>query len=507
MSGQRRFWGLREMARMSGAANVRSSCTMAGLSVLVLMLAGSSVAQYRPPAVRTAAPVSESRPAGVANNSCHGAVDPRAALNVDQCGAYGDNNIHDDTAAFNAALAASKHIVCTANKTYGVRGIISVASSNTTLDLKGCILKLAETPSTNHFLSITVNYTTVNDLHLTGIGNGIGISGGATTTSINRFHCDSALVAAGLSECIYLGAANGVFVDQFRMTSTGYGVLQQSGTTVNNVKISRVTADDMFADFFEQNGTPSGPMSDVTLDRIAFNGCHGFPKPATECRFVGTTSVQGLTISNSQARNGAGDACLHFEGTSAHIQMSNTVLIDCQVGGGNNGYIYFLTSSADFRSTHNTFVKTAKLQGAIFAFTTLSGSYSNPIISIDDTFIDENATHSFGGFDLGFHNGPVTITNPTAKDIGTFISLVSTTGVSWSGGRIINATNGILAANIGQPSGSGGTNISVRGAHIDCLTWCLRSSTNTNGTGPPTNWTLTGNVYTGGGRVLLDGLK
>jgi hypothetical protein len=252
-----------------------------------------------------------------------------------------------------------------------------------------------EAPSTNHFLSITVNNTTVNDLHLTGYGNGIFISGGATNTTINRYHCDAALIPSALSECIFLGAANGVFVDQFRMTGTGYGVLQQSGQTVNTVRISRATADDMFGDFFEQNGTATGPMSDVTLDRIAFNGCHGFPKPATECRFVGTTSVQGLTISNSQARNVAGDACLHFEGPSTHIQMSNTVLTDCQVSGGNDGYIYFLTSSADFRSTHNTFVKTAKLAGGVFAFSTSSGAYSNPITSIDDTFIEDKCGAQF----------------------------------------------------------------------------------------------------------------
>jgi hypothetical protein len=79
--------------------------------------------------------------------------------------------------------------------------------------------------------------------------------------------------------------------------------------------------------------------------------------------------------------------------------------------------------------------------------------------------------------------------------------------VSWSGGRITNATNGILAENGTQASGSGGTNISVRGAHIDCLKWCMRSGPNTNGTGPPKNWSLTGNVYTGGGRVLLDDLQ
>jgi hypothetical protein len=111
---------------------------------------------------------------------------------VDQCGAYGDNNAHDDTAAFNAALAASTHVVCSPNKTYGLRGIIKVANPNTTLDLAGCILKLAEAPNTNHFLSITVNNTTVNDLHLTGLGDGIIITGSACNASINRYNCDSA---------------------------------------------------------------------------------------------------------------------------------------------------------------------------------------------------------------------------------------------------------------------------------------------------------------------------
>jgi hypothetical protein len=252
------------------------------------------------------------------------------------------------------------------------------------------------------------------------------------------------------------------------------------------------------------NGTDSGPMYDVRLDRITHNGCNGFPAPATECRFVGTTSVQGLIISNSYARNITGDACLHFEGSSAHIQMFNTELVDCQVSGGNDGYIYFTTSTADFQSTHNTFRKTAKLPGVIYAFSTSSGSYSNPISSTDDSFIDENATHNLGGFNLAFHNGTVAITNPTAKDIRTFISILSTNGVSWTGGNIVNATNGIVAENVGQASGSGGANISVKGAHINCITWCARSSANTNGTGAPMNWSLTGNVYTGSGRVLLD---
>ena len=53
-------------------------------------------------------------------------------------------------------------------------------------------------------------------------------------------------------------------------------------------------------------------------------------------------------------------------------------------------------------------------------------------------------------------------------------------------------------------AGGGGANISVKDAHIDCMTWCIRSGPNTNGTLPPTNWSLTGNVYTGGGRVLLE---
>src|SRR3954469_1887909 len=223
---------------MHDAANVRASWTRLISALLMLVFVQDySFAKSNSSAIRAEL----FRPAGGPSNSC-AAADPRAPLNVDRCGAYGDDNMHDDTAAFNAALAASTHIVCTANKTYGIRGIINVANPNTTLDLAGCILKLAEKPATNHFLNIAVNNTTVNDLHLTGIGDGISITGGATNTTINRYNCDAALVPTGLSECIYLGAANGVFVDQFRMTSTGYGVLQQSGRTVNKVKISRAVA-------------------------------------------------------------------------------------------------------------------------------------------------------------------------------------------------------------------------------------------------------------------------
>src|SRR6266446_4690630 len=98
---------------MGETQKVRWFCTTLVCSLLVLLFAqSSSLGQYGPSTARAAAPVAKSRAAGRPNDSCS-SLDPRAPLNVDQCGAYGDNT-HDDTLAINRALAASKHVVCTA---------------------------------------------------------------------------------------------------------------------------------------------------------------------------------------------------------------------------------------------------------------------------------------------------------------------------------------------------------------------------------------------------------
>jgi hypothetical protein len=433
---------------------------------------------------------------------------PDVATTVDHFGAIGDNQ-HDDTTAFNAALSASRHIVCTHNKTYLLNGIVHASSPNSVIDLSGCKIRIVEKPSTNQFLDIEASSVTVRGLYLIGVGDGIQIGAIKPVSNIQilNFTCDSSAIPSGLSQCIYWGEVTKLTVDHPTFISSGYGMLQIPSKPSRGLTVTHATATDMYGDAIEQNGQANGVANDVLIDDFTFNGSHDFPKPATEERFAGFTSVNGLTIINSHVKNANGDACLHFEGTSAHIILSDTVLTDCQVSGGNDGYIYFLTSTADFRSVRNTFIKTSKLGGGIYAFSTQSGNYANPITSTNDSFIDESGSHGLGGFNLAFHTGMVTIDNPTAKNVGTFVSLISTTGISWSGGNVTNATNGILAENGARPSGGGGTDISVKGAHINCIIWCVRSSTNTNGTGAPTHWILLGNVYTGTGRVLLDNRK
>src|SRR6266550_50501 len=114
---------------MGGTDGVGSSCTTLVFCFLVLLFAqNDGLGQYGPPTARAAAPIAKFQ-AGSSGDSCSTAVrDPTAGLNVDQCGAYGDNGTHDDTLAINRALAASKHVVCTPGKTYVVKGML-VASA------------------------------------------------------------------------------------------------------------------------------------------------------------------------------------------------------------------------------------------------------------------------------------------------------------------------------------------------------------------------------------------
>jgi hypothetical protein len=111
----------------------------------------------------------------------------------------------------------------------------------------------------------------------------------------------------------------------------------------------------------------------------------GFPKPATEYRFVGTTSVRALPFQTARrAISPAMPACISK--AQRAIQMSNTVLIDCRVSGGNNGYI-ICDEQRRCRSTH--YIRQDGKVDQILP-STLSG-FSTPS-SIDDIFIDENAT-------------------------------------------------------------------------------------------------------------------
>ena len=423
---------------------------------------------------------------------------PDAAVNVEHFGAIGDNQ-HDNTAAFNAALSGSRHIVCTRNKTYLLKGIVRAALPNTTMDFSGCKIHIAENPTTIQFMDIEADNVTVNGLYLIGVGNGIQIGASKPVSNIQilNFTCDSSATPSGLSQCIFWGEVTNLIVDHPNFIGTGYGMLQMPSKPSHGLKVTHGTATDMYGDAIEQNGQANGVATDILIDDFTFNGSHGFPSPATEERFAGFTSVDGLTITNSHVKQANGDACLHFEGSSKHIALSNNSWADCQVSGGNSGYIYVLTGSADIKENGDTFTFTGAVPGAVFAYDTSSNSYGNAITAQNLKIVDSSGQHRFGGFNLLFHFGPVVIQNVQASGLSDFVRMVSTVDVTVANSQVADTMNGIYSEAPTKDSGCGGENITLTANRMRCLQWCIFTGTNRNGTGAPKNWKFSGNSFQG----------
>lgn len=438
-------------------------------------------------------------------------------LNVDQCGATGTGTT-DDTAAINRAFAASTHAVCSSGKTYEVMGLL-LPIANATVDFASCTIAVNETGSAaNAFMNIAVSGVTVENLHAIrtsgggGSGGGAGIQVGTTATANNtqiiNFFCDSSALATELAECIRIGSGTNLLIDRFQAKSTGYGIIQLSNGFFSTVKVTNAIATDMYSDFFEQNAGAGGRMNDVLLDNITFNGSHDWPTGETEERFAGFTSVFDLTISNSHVKNAAGDACVHLEGTSTHIKIIGSTFWDCQVSGGNDGFIYVLTSTANINLTGNWFiVDNAYTCSGCYALGDGTGAYSNSITAAGNTIVDLNGAHQIGGFDLSGYTGNADIVGNTMQGGATFVVLFSSgttsTNINISSNNVASSTNGVYSANAFTSGGSGGTNIDVRDNTFSVSGYSVVSGTNTNSTLPPVNWTVTGNKSLGAGLGTL----
>jgi len=453
-----------------------------------------------------------------ADNGCNIFVDSsghryyrvETSLKPDQCGAYGDNT-HDDAAAFTAAFAHSQRVVCSSGKTYSIQTQITLATDNTTWDCAGARVALKEAPSTTQFMDVEKNNFTAKNILLValspgGAGNGFQVGATSSVTNIRFINvtADSTGIPSGLSQIFYLGAATHVWIDRCNFISSGYGVLQISGKATNDVKITNCSASDMYTDAVNQNGA-SVTSTQWLIDNFIFTGSHGFPTPAVEQRFVSFTSCVSCSVINSNAKNANGDSCIHIEGTSDKFTLANNTLQDCDVAGGNNGFVYLLTN-VNLTSTNDTFIKTSALGAGIYAVDTSSGAYTGTLNFNGDNFIETDTSNNWGGFLLNFHSGQINITGGTASDVGDYVHAVTTNNLKISGVTVVG--QGTAGANnfvyyVTGTTGGGGINVHIVGNDVSAITRAIFSSQNSNGTSPPTNWSVTNNYFRGNGTVLV----
>jgi hypothetical protein len=376
--------------------------------------------------------------------------------------------------------------------------------ANTAFDCSGAKIALSFSPSSTQFMDIEVSNVTISNIYLIpgSAGNGSGFQVGATATSNNisfsNVIADSSPTPQGLSQIFYLGAGSGIWIDKCNFISTGYGVLQISNKATNNVHITNCLAQDMFAYAVNQNGGSAASIN-WFIDNFTYLGGHNFPTPETEQGFVAFTNIDGATISNSYAAKAAGDACVHIEGnTTTDIVLTGNQFYDCNGGSGNDGYVYLLCKACSITSSGNAFVSREQSATATFGFSTESGSCSScTISSIGDTFTDKGSAHTIGGYDLASCNScTINISGATGENVSYLVFGVTTNQLSVTGSTS-NGLNGIYYGTGATSGGGGGVGVTIVGNHINCTVWCIFSTTNTNGTSPPTNWNVSDN-YIGG---------
>src|SRR6185437_15243959 len=435
-------------------------------------------------------------------------MDVSRALNVNQCGAYGDNT-HDDGAAFGYAFAASHNINCSNGDTYLIETQITGILANTVWDCSGATIDLETSGANTPFIDIEVNNFTAQNVRVIPQGaltGGGGFTFGASQTISNlkfiNITMDASSHAGNIVNDFYMGAASNVEIRGCTLISTGYGLLQIGSKTSNDIKVSGCIASDMFADFVNQNGTPS-VSSRWIVSGNTFTGSHGYPTPATERRFAGFTSIVGLTVANNIIKNAAVDSCIHVEGNSDNIVLTGNIFTDCEVSGGNDGYVFMLNSPGTWVSAGNIFNYTGA-GGGSFAYSTVSGLCTDcNLSSSGDTFYDTSGTASFGAFDVGNDSGgQITITGALELNGAYLVSAFSTNLLSVSNSNVLG-TNGIVYQNYLGNTGNGGTHVSIVGNNISCTVWCILSEPNTASSGAPTDWSVTSNHFRG---TTVDGV-
>ena len=337
------------------------------------------------------------------------------------------------------------------------------------------------------------NNLTIRDLQIDGTGTdgGIAINAGSKNCDVLNVYFNKG------NQRVWLFACSHVTVQNCTFNNTGYGVIQQYGYASSYVLINGNIAQEMASDFVEANSAAaSGSTSEFwTISNNVYTGSSGFPLLATECRFVGITSVRGVIINGNTVRNVAGDSAIHLEDTLGETIISNNVFDNCLVSSGNEGYIYLLNSAENVIIQGNVFLRTDVSLGHAFVLGTQSNVYTNDILFIGNRIVGNGSAGNFSGISYSNQSGGLTCTGNIFRGL---VDAILTSSAS----KAIITSNSFFSCNAGirkqtAPSDSGGADWLIAN-NVFIGTVGIRdiyTSTNTNGTNPPSRWTLNCNVF------------
>jgi hypothetical protein len=414
-------------------------------------------------------------------------------ISVKDFGATGDG-VTDDSGALQAAITAAGAQNATLyipDGTYYYTSLLVISSPMTiTGDGYGSQLK-PNTPSGNN-IRINASNVLIEKIRMEGTSPGgfaVGYSGVVTNVTFqNCFFKD-------VGQCVWIWTARDVTVQNCVFDTTGYGVIQQYGYVSSFVLVDNCIARNMKADFVEANCGSPAPSESWTITNNIYEGAQNFPSSATEQRFVGITSVKNVIISGNNVQKANGDAPIHLEDSLGETIISNNIIDNCLNTGGNFGYIYLLNNAENVLIEGNMFFRTNASLPAAYAIDVSSASYSNSIQFIGNRVVGGGASGNFSFMNAGFHNGITSISNNMFVSLNEVISINNTQNLLFSGNYINLCNNGLLFA--ASPTGGDLQNFTVVGnTFLNTVgTNDIRATTNTNGTLPPSNWMVNGNVF------------
>jgi hypothetical protein len=410
----------------------------------------------------------------------------RETVSVKDFGAVGDGVTNDRT-AIQAALNTGKSVFFPSG-TYLFNTSVNFTADNQCIFGFGNDSVLKSGAGSVYIDSNGFNNLSIRDLKIDaslGTNGGIRVISGSKNFDVLNVYFYKGAQRVWLWTCEYITVQNCTFEENL------YGVISQFGFVSSYVLVDGNIAFNMTGDFVEANQGAGGPSKFWTISNNIFNGSTGFPTPATEERFVGITSVDGVVITGNTVRNSSGDSAVHLEDSLGDTVISNNIFQDCVPSGGNPGYIYLLNSAEDTVISNNIFLHGLDTVTAS-AVSTNSGAYVLNFIFTGNLIKGTGVVRNFSGCDTGGFNGRSVISNNIFENVKRAADCTNSNNVFFTSNTIKDADNGI-ARNV-SASQSGGANWTVTNntfSGIDSAD--ITTSTNTNGTQPPTGWVVTGN--------------
>lgn len=393
--------------------------------------------------------------------------------------------VADSKPAIQAALNTGKSVLIP-NGTFLVLTTLAFTAAGQKLyGLGNASVLLDDTGAQNFINSNGHDNLTVSDLKVDAtLGSAAGIAIGSGS---RNFTVDNVYFYQG-GQRVWLFACDTVKVTNCTFEETGYGVIQQTGFSSSDVLVANNTAINVGSDFVEAN-CASAPSFNWVINNNVYEGCSGWPTPATESRFVGITGVNGVVISGNTAKRVCGDAAVHLEDIGGEVIVSNNYFADVL----GTGYVYILNTAENCVITGNIFEhRDASITPAPAVW--CLNNYSPEIIFSGNRVKGISAAKTFNAFAVGFFGGQLVIADNVFDTLSTVFGGATAANVSFTGNRIIACTDPLVKA--GNTGSSFADFLIANNVFTGTTgTYDLRAGTNSSGTGAPKRLFVTGNKF------------